>query len=371
MIFSCDLRLLSEVVNNVSLAVTSKSNVPVLEGILLNCKDETLTLTGYDLEIGILRSIQVNIEEEGSIVLNAQLFGEMLRKMRGPEVTISTDKKFMAVITDDETKYNILGISAEDYPSTPSFSKEGSFSISDQTLRKMINQTIFSAAQNQLQNPILNGSLFEMTDGTFKVVAVDGYRVAIYKTTVDSNTSLSFVVPIKTLNEITKLLSDDDEERITKISVSKQHVVFEIGDYYIISRLLEGKYIDYHIAFPKDISTEIIINAKDLCRSIERVSILINIKNNTPIKMSAMDGEIRLRCESTLGEGADRFAVNIKGEDVKIAFNNRYLIEALKHCEDDEVKISFNGSIQPIKITPKDGEDYIFIILPVRLKTDM
>lgn len=368
--FSCDLHLLSEVVNNVSLAVTSKSTVPVLEGILLRCKNSILTLTGYDLEIGILRSIEVKEEEEGSIVLNAQLFGEMLRKMRGPEVTISTDEKFMTVITDDETRYNILGISEEDYPATPSFSEEGSFSISDPMLRKMINQTIFAAAQNQLQNPILNGSLFEVMDKTFKVVAVDGYRVAIYKTAVESNINLSFVVPAKTLNEITKLLSDD-EENITKVSVSKQHVVFEIGDYYIISRLLEGEYIDYNIAFPKETSTEIILNAKDLCRSVERVSILINIKNNTPIKMMAMDGQIKLRCESALGEGADQFDVDIKGEDVKIAFNNRYLIEALKHCEDDEVKILFNGSIQPIKICPKDGDNYTFLVLPVRLKTDI
>ena len=163
----------------------------------------------------------------------------------------------------------------------------------------------------------------------------------------------------------------DDEEKVTKVSVSKQHVVFEIGDYYIISRLLEGEYIDYKIAFPKETSTEIILNAKDLCRSVERVSILINIKNNTTIKMMAMDGQIKLRCESSLGEGADQFAADIKGEDVKIAFNNRYLIEALKHCEDDEVKILFNGSIQPIKICPKEGDNYTFLVLPVRLKTDM
>lgn len=368
--FSCDLQLLSDVVSRVSLAISSKSTIPALEGILLNCKDNYLQLSGYDLEIGIIRSISVDQEEEGGIILNAQLFGEMLKKMRGPEVHIQTDERYMTVITDDDTRFNILGISKDEFPSIPSFSEDISFSVPDPSLKKMINQTIFAVAQNQIQSPVLCGSLFEVTNGILNIVSVDGYRVALSKLKVDANKDYYFVVPSKTLSEISKLLTDSDE-RITKISVSEKHVVFEIGEYYIISRLLEGEFIDYLSAVPKKSSTVLNLDSMELCHAIERVSIIINLKNNTPVRMTAQDGNLKLNCESTLGEGKDQFSVDMEGDPIKIAFNNRYMIDALRHCEQEEVSILMNGPVEPIKIVPKEGDDYLFLVLPVRLKTDI
>lgn len=367
--FSCDLQLLSDVVNNVSLAISSKSTVPSLEGVFLQCKDGALHLTGYDLEIGILRSISVEQEEDGAIVLNAQIFGEMLRKMRGPEVHISTNDKMMVEISDDDTHFHILGISEEDYPAIPTLEKAVSFSIPDRVLRKMISQTNFAAAQNPIQSPVLCGSLFDIYDGNLNLVAVDGYRVALCKREIDIKDRLCFVVPSKTLTEISKLLTDD-EEKNTKITVGEKHVVFEIGDYYIISRLLEGDYIDYRSAIPNESTTRIIVDPREICQAIERVSIIINLKNNTPVRMNIEDGEVKLSCESTLGEGKDQFSTRMEGNPIKIAFNNRYMIEALRHCDSDEAIIYFNSSVQPIKIVPKEGEDYLFLVLPVRLKTD-
>ncbi len=368
--FSCDLQLLSDVVSRVSLAISARSTIPALEGVLLQCSDNYLQLSGYDLEIGIIRSIHVDQEEEGGIILNAQLFGEMLRKMRGPEVHIETDERQMTVITDDDTQFHILGVSKEEFPSIPSFSEEVSFSIPDPFLKKMINQTIFATAQNQVQSPILCGSLFDVRDGILHIVSVDGYRVALSKMEVDTKKKFYFVVPSKTLSEISKLLVDS-EERITKVSVSEKHVVFEIGEYYIISRLLEGEFIDYRSAIPKESSTKLQLDATELRHAIERVSIIINLKNNTPVKMNAADGMIKLSCESTLGEGKDQFVVQMEGKPIQIAFNNRYMIEALRHCDQEETLILLNGSVEPIKIVPKEGDDYLFLVLPVRLKTDI
>lgn len=367
--FTCDLQLLSEVVGNVSLAISSKpTTIPALEGVLMQCRQGHLKLTGFDLDIGIYSSIEVQSQQDGAIVLNSQLLGEMLRKMEGPTVSIETDDRFMAHISDHKTNYHILGISHDEYPVVPEVDQSKGFEIPDPTLKSMIHQTLFAVAQNITQSPVLCGSMFEVKDKILKLASVDGYRVAVSQAEIESTENFKFVVPAKTLSEISKLLSDD-KNKLTRIQISKRHSLFEIGGYQIVTRLLEGEFIDYASAIPQTIKTTIIADPNILIQSIERVSILVT--NKTSVTMKVKQDETVLRCESTLGQVSDTVRLPIEGEPLDlIAFNNRYMIEALRHAGCDEVKIEMNGPVMPIKITPAQGDRFLFLVLPVRLKSE-
>lgn len=366
--FSCDLQLLSEVVNNVSLATSAKATtIPALEGILIECTNGKLCLTGFDLDIGIFRTIDVKSEKDGAIVLNAQLFGEMLRKMKGPIVNVSCDERFMTHISDTDTEYNILGINHEEYPSMPKLDEGDEFSVSSPTLKHMINQTLFAVAGNMAQSPILCGSLFKLEKNEFKLISVDGYRVAISKQEIQNDKEMQFVIPSKTLNELCKLLSDDEEDTID-IKITKRHAMFCVGEYKIVSRLLEGTFIDYNAAVPKQTTTTVLVDPKTFASSIERVSIIVLDKISVMMKVKS--DTVHLLCESTLGRVNDHFTADIDGDDIEvIAFKNKYMLDALKHCDSDLVKVEMDGPISPIRIVPKDGDNFTFLILPVRLKS--
>lgn len=367
--FSCLLSSLSEIVNNVSLAISPKTNtIPALEGILLeSISDSKLKITGYDLDIGIIGALQVDMVKDGAIILNAQLLKEILRKMAGPVVNFSVNDKFITVISDNETEYKIIGINPKDYPTLPQIGINQKLTIKDNILKTMISQTLFAVSQNPTQNPILCGSMFKVENGYLNIVSVDGYRVALSKQKIETTLSdINFVVPSKTLNEICKLLSDEEKPETT-IEISQSHVLFKIGGYFIITRLLEGSFIDYEAAIPKKSSTTIVIDPKELTQRIERVSIMVT--NRISVVMKVEQDKVLLQCESTLGQANDMLSVQMTGEPIeKIAFNNRYMLEALKHAECEKIKIDMDGPVMPIKIEPVDSDEFLYLVLPVRLK---
>lgn len=367
--FTCDLHLLSEVVGKVSLAIDyNPTTIPALEGILMQCKENQLKLTGFDLDIGIVSSIEVKQEQEGAIVLKAHLLKEMLKKMEGPTVCIETDEHLMAHISDGRTNYHILGMNQDEYPSLPEVNEEKGFRISDPKLKSMIQQTLFAVAQNITQSPALCGSMFEIKKGHFKIVSVDGYRVAVSQTEIDHTENFKFVVPAKTLTEISKLLTDR-KKQFTRVQVSGRHSLFEVGDYQIVTRLLEGDFIDYASAIPNKSDTVIKTDPGTLIQSIERVSILVT--NKASVIMQASPEQTVLRCESTLGHVSDTVQLQMEGSPLDmIAFNNRYMIEALRHVNCEQVRIEMNGPVMPIKILPAEGDQFLFLVLPVRLKSE-
>lgn len=367
--FSCSLNSLSEIVNNVSLAISPKTNtIPALEGILLeSISNKQLKITGYDLDIGIIGSLQVDMFEEGAIVLNAQILKEILRKMAGPVVNFSVNSKFITVISDNETEYKIIGIDPKDYPLIPQLGVNKTLTIKDNILKEMISQTLFAVSQNSTQNPILCGSMFKVENGYLNLVSVDGYRVALSKRKIETTLdNTNFIVPSKALNEICKLLSEEEESK-TVIEISQSHVLFKIDGYVIITRLLEGSFIDYEAAIPQKSSTTIVTDPKEFTQRIERVSIMVT--NRISVVMKVESDKILLQCESTLGQANDMLSVQTSGEPIeKIAFNNRYMIEALKHAECEKVKINMDGPVMPIKIEPISGDEFLYLVLPVRLK---
>lgn len=366
----CKLKKLNETILNVSYAVSQKSTILALEGILLVCKDNKLELTGYNLELGIIKTIEVESLEDGQIVLNSKLFGDIIRKMPGEEISISVDDKNIVFIKSEKSEFTLVGISAQEFPEIPIINETKSFYIDSTILKKMLSQTSFAISTNE-QNPIYTGSLFNVENTSITIVSVDGYRLAIRKEIININNEFSFIVPGETLKEIQKLIKDEKEENQIKISFSDKHIIFEIYDYLVVSRLLEGQFIDYKNIIKSEDITTTIINPKDLIKSIERVSIMINDRFKSPVKCVVEKKLINLSCSTTLGNVIDEIEIETQGKELTIGFNNKYMLDALKVCESDKVKLSFGNSDNPIKILPNDGGDsFLFLVLPVRLKND-
>ena len=368
--FSCDKAILCEAVNNVLPAVSTKSTLIALEGILMKCQQNELSLTGYNLELGITKVIPVDSREDGSVILNAGLLSNILNKMPAGEVDISSDEKNLTVIHCSEVEFTILGMEAEEYPDMPVISGEREFSIAHHLLKNMISQTLFAVAQTD-QNPVHTGSLFDIKDGVLNLVSVDGYRLALRKEKINVADDFKFVVPGRTLGEIVKLLSRlglDDEEQIL-LSVSNKHISFCADGYVVISRLLEGDFLDYNNAIPKDAQTRVTIDTKLFLDSINRASIIINERAKSPIRCTFEENGIKLFCETALGKINDAIPAEISGPEVKIGFNNKYMADALKCSECTRVVIEINGPVSPMKVVPVEDDSFLFLVLPVRLKS--
>ncbi|MEG1996359.1 MAG: DNA polymerase III subunit beta [Oscillospiraceae bacterium] len=368
--FNCEKEVLSEAINNVILAVSSKSTLIALEGILIKCKNNELSLTGYNLELGITKVLSVDSVEDGNIILNATLLSNIINKMPGGNITFSSDEKLLTIITCKEAEFTILGLNAEEFPEIPTVTNENEFEISHFLLKNMISQTLFSIALND-QNPIHTGSLFDIKDGILNIVSVDGYRLAMRKEKINTDKQIKFVVPGKTLSEIVKLLSKivmEEENYKVKICYSNRHIIFYICGYSIISRLLDGEFLDYKNAIPTTSKTTVKVKTKDFIDSINRASIIINERAKSPIKCEFKDNCGKLFCETSVGKINDVFDAKIDGEEVKIGFNNKYMYDALKATDCEEVYIKISGPLSPMKIVPLNDDSFLFLVLPVRLK---
>lgn len=366
--FICKQSVLNEAVNNVSRAVPVKSPVTALEGIKMYLNKNVLELTGYDLELGIQTQIEVESEDHGEFTVNAKLFSEIIRKMPSEKVVIEIDDKLKTTIRGENAEYNILALPADDYPSMPDYDKSDSISISQELLKNMIGQTIFAVSVSD-NKPILTGELFDIQDGVFNLVAIDGFRLAVRTEKINTEDRHHFVVKAKALSEVSKLLKDGNDG-IVNMYLSRKHIVFDISGYMVVSRLLEGEFHNYKGSIPANHSTEIVLNTKDLIASLERCSLLIVEQTKAPVKCSFGDGQVKINCSTSLGKLSDVFPIDITGNKVDIGFNCKYLLDALKASESDKVKLLLNGGLSPMKIVPVDGDAYTFLVLPVRLKSE-
>lgn len=367
--FTCDKSLLNDSINNVIPAVSSKSTLICLEGIFLRCENNQLIISGYNLELGIKNTIPVDEIEKGAIVLNAVLLSNIITKMPEGKISFDTDEKLLTIIKGNESEFTILGLSTEDYPNMPVVTNDKSFPIAHFLLKSMIAQTLFSIAQSD-QNPIHMGSLFEIEDGTLTVVSVDGYRLALRKEKVSIDENFKFVVPGKTLAEIVKLLTrlSLDKDEAIQISVTSKHINFLINGYTVTSRLLEGEFLDYKSAIPKESKTIIEVETRKLNDCISRAAIIISDRAKSPIRCTFEDSCIRFFCETALGKINDLISAKIDGSEVVMGFNNKYMGDALRAAECERILLEINGPISPMKIVPIDDDNFLFLVLPVRLK---
>ncbi len=373
--FSCHKQQLLRIINTVQKAVSSKSIMPILECIKIDADmSGSITVTGNNLDLCVEYNDLCNVTEAGSIAISSKMFGEIIRRLPDDEVKISVNEdNNVTTIKCGKSEFNIQGLSGFEYPSVPEVKENYSFSISQKALRKMIKKTIFAVSQNEARKPILTGSLFEIETGVLSVVSTDGYRLAICKETINSSLeSKKFVIPGLTLREVFKVLEDDEEKMVTVV-VSDRHAMFNFENYKVVTRLLEGEYINYKPVLMTPNSIVVIANTALLSESLERASLLINDDisakaEKVPVRLSIIMDKIEITCMTGKGKVHDVVDVSVNGEDIEIGFNYKYLLEALRACEEEEVKIELSNPRSSCFIRSAIGdESYTFMILPVRL----
>ena len=358
---------ITEAVSNIQRAVSTKTSIPALEDILLSAGEGELELCAYDLELGITTTIPAQVEEPGKSVLSAKIFSDIVRRTPDDSITVAVDEKNMASIESGYSLFSIIGIPAVEFPELPKLTDATAIQLPAHVLKSMIRQTVFAVAESDAK-PIHQGSLFSLEGGRLDVVSVDGYRLAKRTEQVDFDADLSFVVPGKTLSELLRLLKDAEES--VSISVGSRHILFNADHYTVISSLLEGEFLNYKAAIPADGKTEVVMRTREAIESVERVSLLITDRLKSPIRCMFSQNEIKLLCTTSMGRASDQLEVNLTGDDVEIGFNNRYLLDALRNTECDEVRVQLSGPLSPMKVMPKEGESFLFLVLPVRLKND-
>ena len=364
---SCLRTDLANAVSNVSRAVSTKAAIPALEGVLIKAYGESLNISGYNLEIGITTDIDATIQAEGEIVVSAKLFLDIVRRLPEEVVMIETDERMVTYITCGHVDYQIVGMSSVEYPDLPSFEQTDIITVNTKTLRDMIRQTVYAVSENNAK-PIYMGSLFEIQDKLLKIVAIDGYRMAIRSENVDSDSKNEFVVPGKTQLEVLKLLNDDEEN--VDIIIGQRHIMFQVKNYRVISRLIEGTFLDYNTTIPTETQTEVVINTRTIINAVERMSLLNNDRVQSPVRCNFANDEIRLSCASAVGRANDCISVSVMGEPVEIGFNNKYLLDALKNTDTDEIKLVLNGPLKPMVVKPVKGDSFLIIVVPMRLSNE-
>lgn len=365
--FSCEKALLLSAITITSKVASSKSAIPALEGLLLEAS-RNLQISGYDLKTGIKTEIPADVEEIGDIIVNARLFGEIIRKLPDDAVYITADERNTILIESGQSQFTVMGTPASDYPELPFVDTQNSIYIRQKTLKAMISECIFAVSDNE-SRPIQTGTLFEVENKTLTMVSVDGYRLALRREKIDNSDfeSCSFVVPGTALSEVEKIASESEE--MVTITIGTKHILFVIGDTILVSRRLEGEFLNYRQAIPPVNKIFLDINTKDIIESVERVSLIISDKLKSPVKCIFGDGIMQISAVTAIGKATDECRIGGDGENLEIGFNNKYLLDALKAAPSDKVKILLNTNISPCIIGPADeGDNFIYMVLPIRMR---
>ena len=368
--FTCNTKNLNDACANVMRAVSTKVSIQTIEGILIECGSETLSLTGYDFEFGINTTLTATVSEPGAIVINGKIFCDIIKKLSSESITVETNGTSV-LITSGAAQYNITGIDAEEYPELPSVQGGYPLFINQSVLQQMVMQTLFAVAESETSKPVHTGLKFEMTLNQLRLVGVDGYRLAVRTETIRyEGEDVTFIVPKKTIRELIKIISPENKDKDISISVGKRHIIFEVDNYSIISRLLDGDFLDYKAAIPKTCSTTVLINTQDAISCIERTLPVIENNAKNPIRCLFDNDEMRISTVSAIGRVVDYTHANISGNRVEIGFNSKYMTDALNAADTDQVRIEFNGPVQPVKIMPVNNDRFLFLVLPMRLKNE-
>ena len=350
-------------VSIVSKAVPSKTTMPILECILIDASTDVVKLTANDMELGIETSIDGEIIDRGIIAINARIFSEIVRKLPDSEVVIETLGESQAIITCEKAKFNIAAQSGEDFAYLPAVEKDDFITVSEYTLKEVIRQTIFSIADSDT-NKMMTGELFEIDDNMLKVVSIDGHRISIRKIELkDSYSPKKVIVPGKTLQEISKIVGGEAESDVD-ISFTRNHIVFEFDRTVVVSRLIEGEYFKIDQMLSSDYETKVRINKRELLDCIDRATLLIKEGDKKPIIIDIRDESMELKIKSQAGSMDEVILCTKEGRDLLIGFNPKFLIDALRVIDDEEVDLYFMNAKAPCFIKD-ETQSYIYLILPV------
>lgn len=354
---------LNKAVGIVMKAVPTRTTMSILECILIDASTNEIKFTANDMELGIETIVEGEIIEKGKVAIDAKIFSEIVRKLPDNDITIETDDNYTSTITCEKSKFNIAGKSGDDFSYLPVIIKEKSISLSQFTLKETINQTIFCTSPND-NNKMMTGELFEVKDNVLKVVGLDGHRIAIRNINLSGNADdVKVVVPGKTLNEISKILSSDAES-VVNIYFTNNHILFEFDNTMVVSRLIEGEYFKINQMLSSDYETKVVINKKEFLDSIDRANLLIREGDKKPIIINITDGSLEVKVQSVIGSLNEDIDINKEGKDIMIGFNPKFLIDALRVIDDETVDIYLVNPKAPCFIRDKE-ENYIYLILPV------
>lgn len=371
--FTCSKTDLIEAISNVSLASVIRSAMPILEGVYMEVKtDGNLTVQCFNLQMGISKTVPLSSGKVGSVVLKASLLSNIISKMPDGLLRFSVNEKHMVTISSGAIEFTISGMDASSYPQLPSVKVQTQFGIPQDLLYNMLEQTLFASPAVE-QTGTNNGVLFQIHDHLLTIVTLDNYRLALRREPVAVDEEIRVKIPSKTLTDLMRILaklSSSKEEKNVSVTISDSHLLFVVDGYEIVSRLAEGEFIDYQKVIPGDSSTALKVKVRDLQNSLTRASIVINEKTKSAIKCTVSDQNMNIYCDTPLGRINENLPIEQEGSDLRFGFNNRYMLDALKACDCDEIKITLKTPLSPILFVPPEGDHFLFLVLPIRLKDD-
>lgn len=359
-------------INSVVKGVASKTTMPILEGILIQTNDNEIKLTTYDLEIGIEYVIECDVKEQGSTVVNAIMFSEIIRKLPDSEINISVNSNNLLEIECEGALYKLATMNPDEFPELPKIEIENSIEIEQNSLKNMIRKTIFAVSTEE-SRPIFTGCLFEIENNKLSLVAVDGFRLALRSMYLNKQSNnFSAVIPGRTLNEVNKIISDSFEP--IKIGVSKNQALFEMENCKIVTRILDGEFLNYKNVIPSNWETRIRVNKNSIQNCFERISLIsssaVEKEKKYPVKVNVDIGKVVISCTNQTGDAKEELYVSTEGKNLEAGFNPKYFLDSFKAIDDEEVYIEFGTSISPCLVKSVENNDYTYMILPIRLKED-
>lgn len=360
---TCTKNDLLKGVNTVMKAVPSKTTMPILECILIDASSGMIKFTANDMELGIETIVEGTIWEKGIVALEAKLFSEIIRKLPENDVIISSDEKNNTQIICEKAKFSIMGKEGEDFSYLPFVEKDYKITVSQFTLKEVIRQTIFSIAPND-SNKMMTGELFEIHENELRVVSLDGHRISIRKIELKSEYGdKKVIVPGKTLTEVSKILSGGTEDMVD-IYFTDNHIVFEFDQTVVVSRLIEGNYFRVNQMLSNDYETKVTINKKEFLDCIDRATLLVKEGDKRPIILNIAEDVMELKISSQIGSMDEVIDISLEGKDIKIGFNPKFLIDALRVIDDEMIDIYYMNPKAPCFIRDEE-QSYIYLILPV------
>ncbi|MDR1704631.1 MAG: DNA polymerase III subunit beta [Clostridiales bacterium] len=366
----CRKDILAEGIGTVSKAVSSRSTLPILECILVSAGEAGMTLLGNDLELGIeTKPMEAEVLEPGNVALDAKIFADIVRRLPGEEVFIETMGNYVTLIKGGVSEFKILGQPGDEFPGLPEVEAEIGFEMASGTLKDMIRQTIFSVSADE-SKPAMTGELLETGNGKLQMASVDGFRISVRYADIDNKElERKVIVPGKTLSEIFKILQSGAQS-VTSVYFGDKHAVFETEDAVIVTRLIEGKFLDFESVFQTEFTTFMTLNVQEAADCLERASLISREARKSPVKLSIDKDREMLVVDSNTETGTfyEELPAEIDGQSIEIAFNPRFLLDILKSIDDERVRFMFTTPLSPCVIKGVDGENYKYLVLPLRLK---
>ena len=368
----CDKDTILKAINSVVKGVASKTTMPILEGILIQTNDNEIKLTTYDLEIGIEYIMECEVKEQGSTVVNAIMFSEIIRKLPDTEIYISVNDKNLLEIECEGSLYKLATMNPEEFPELPKIEVENSIEVEQSVLKNMIRKTIFAVSSEE-SRPIFTGCLFEIENNKLTLVSVDGFRLALRSIYLNKQSNdFKAVIPGKTLNEVNKIISDSFDS--IKIGVARNQALFEMDNCKVVTRILDGEFLNYKNVIPTNWETRIKVNKSNLQNSFERISLIsastVEKEKKYPVKVQVDIGKVIISCTNQTGDAKEELYVSTEGKNLEAGFNPKYFLDSLKAIEDEDVYVEFGSSISPCLIKSIENNDYTYMILPIRLKEE-